>query len=222
MRFVIVGFGRVGSRTALLLREEGHNVVVIEEDPDRADVARKRGFEVITGPGTNRRTLEEAGIADADGIASLTGDANDDFEACMIGKEHGARTVMRIDEDYVPELYEGYKSQVDDVIYPERLGAAGAKTALLGGNVEAIADLTRSLQVVTVTVPEGAPIIGERVAAIDLDGDARIYAHGAEHDPMTIPLPGTTVAAGDRLAVLVSRDAMETVREHLIGARVVQ
>jgi hypothetical protein len=34
---------------------------------------------------------------------------------------------------------------------------------------------------------------------------------------MTIPLPGTEVAAGDRLALVVETDAMSEVREALLG-----
>lgn len=82
--FVIVGFGRVGSRTAVLLRGEGHRVVVVDADADRAAVAEKRGFGVVRGDGRSPRVLAAAGLEEADGIAALTGDV--DFEACMVGK----------------------------------------------------------------------------------------------------------------------------------------
>jgi len=36
----------------------------------------------------------------------------------MIGKEHGCRTVLRIDEDYREEIYEKYDADVDEIIYP--------------------------------------------------------------------------------------------------------
>lgn len=222
MRFVIVGFGRVGSRTALLLREEGHRVVVVDADYYQTEVAEKRGFDVVYGEGRNARILEDAGIAEADGIAALTGDVDSDFEACMLGKKHGCRTVLRVGQDYVKERYESYETHVDELVYPERLAAAAAKTALLGGDFEAIAELSRNLTVATVHVPDGAPIIGQRVAAIDLGSHGRIYAHGSDTTPMTIPLPGTAVEAGDCLAVLVENDALGTVRELLVGRPVTQ
>jgi len=37
MRFVIVGAGRVGLRTARVLAEEGHEGTVIETDPDQLE-----------------------------------------------------------------------------------------------------------------------------------------------------------------------------------------
>ena len=219
MNFVVVGYGRVGARTARVLLEEGHRVTVVENDETKIERAREAGFEVVEGDGSNESVLRRAGIEEADAVGGLTGDPNVNFAACMLGREFGCRTVMRISEDYRQEIYERYAEDVDEVIYPERLGAAGAKTALLGGNFNAIGDLTEQLQITTVVVPEGAPVVGERVTAIDLGADGRIYAHGRGRAEMTIPLPGTTVEAGDRLALVVERDAQESVRRTLLGER---
>ncbi len=217
MRIVIVGYGRVGSRTARILQEEGHDVTVVEVDDVKVDRARESGFEVVEGDGSEESVLERAGVADADAVGGLTGDPNVNFAACMLGKEHGCRTVIRVSEDYREEVYEKYVENVDEVVYPERFGAAGAKTALLGGNFNAIGDLTEGLQLTAVVVPAGAPVVGDRVSDLDLGSRARIYAHGRDKEEMTIPLPGTTVEAGDRLALIASQDSLADVRETLLG-----
>jgi trk system potassium uptake protein TrkA len=217
MRFVIVGYGRVGARAARVLSEEGHDVVVVENDEQKVERARKAGFEVVEGDGSNEAVLERAGIAEADAIGGITGDPNVNFAACMIGKEYGCRTVMRISEDYREEIYDQYAEDVDEIIYPERLGAAGAKTALLGGNFNALGDLTERLQLSTVTVPEGAPAVGKRITEIDLGPNARIYAHSHDREEMTIPLPGTEIRAGDQLALIIDLDAVDEVRAALLG-----
>ncbi|MGB9956745.1 potassium channel family protein [Haloferax prahovense] len=217
MNFVIVGYGRVGSRTARVLREEGHDVTVVDNNDKKVDRARDEGFEAVLGDGGTESVLQEAGIERADAVGGLTGDPNINFAACMLGKEYDCRTVMRISEDYRQEIYERYADDVDEIIYPERLGAAGAKTALLGGDFNAIGDLTDQLRLTTVTVPDGAPIVGEHVANIDLGADGRVYAHGREREPMTIPLPGIVVEPGDQLALLTERNALEQVRSKLLG-----
>ncbi|RDI72098.1 potassium channel family protein [Halopelagius longus] len=217
MRFVIVGYGRVGARTARVLNEEGHDVVVIDNDETKVERAREAGFEVIEGDGSNESVLRRAGVEDATAIGGLTGDPNVNFAACMIGAEFGCRTVMRISEDYRQEIYEQYADDVDDVVYPERLGAAGAKTALLGGNFNAIADLTEQLRLSTVTIPEDSPVVGEKVADVDLGEDGIVYAHGRAREAMTIPLPGTKIEAGDQLALVTERDALDDVRVTLLG-----
>lgn len=217
MRFVIVGYGRVGARTARILAEEGHDVVIVENNRDKVDRAREQGFDVVEGDGSNESVLVDAGLADADAIGAITGDPNINFAACMIGKEYGCRTVLRIDEDYRKEIYEQYAEDVDEIVYPERLGAAGAKTALLGGSFNAIGDLTEQLQLSVVRIPDGSPVVGQRVSDVELPPIARLYAHGHGREPMTIPLPGTEIEAGDHVALLVERDAVEEVRK-LLGA----
>lgn len=217
MRLIIVGFGRVGSRTARVLSEEGHDVVVVDNDSEKVERARSRGFTVVAGDATNLSVLEETGIDDAVAVGGLTGDPNVNFEVCMLAKEHGCRTVMRISEDFREEVYDEYERTVDEVIYPERLGAAGAKTALLGGNFNAISELTEQLQLVTVAVPADAPIVGQPVHDIRLEG-ARVYAHGRKREPLTIPLPGTTVEPGDRLALITETARAAEARNMLLGA----
>ena len=99
MRFVIIGAGRVGLRTARVLREEGHQVTLVEHDRDRAEYARDADFEVIHGDGSREDALREAGIEDADGLGALTSDLNVNFAACSIAKHNRTWTVLRVDED---------------------------------------------------------------------------------------------------------------------------
>ena len=215
MKFVIVGFGRVGMRTARVLQEEGHDVTIVDADAEKVERSREEGFQAVLGDCNDESVLEAAGIAETDAVAGLTGDLNANFAACMIGNEHGCRTVLRIDEDYREELYENYASEVDEVVYPERLGAAGAKTAMLGGDFDVLADLTENLTVTSIRIPEGSPVIGTRVVTLDLPGDAQVYAHGRDDEPMSIPLPRDTITANDRIAITAPPTAIEDIRASL-------
>ena len=124
-------------------------------------------------------------------------DSNVNFAACMVGNHYGCRTVLRIDEDYREDIYEKYASDVDEIIYPERLGAAGAKTALLGGDFNVVTELATNLQLTVFEIKDGSPALGSRISDLELPETARIYAHGREREPLTIPLPGTELKAGD-------------------------
>jgi len=216
MKFVIVGYGRVGIRTARILREEGHEVVVVDNDPEKADRARTEGFETIEGDASEENVLDQTGLETVDALGGLTGDLNVNFAACMVAKHYGCRTVLRIDEDYREEIYQKYADDVDEIIYPERLGAAGAKTALLGGDFSVVSDLTEKLQLSVFTLREGSPLIGERISSVDLPSTARVYAHGRERESLTIPLPGTRIEANDRIAVIVQTEAVEDVRQSVL------
>jgi trk system potassium uptake protein TrkA len=215
MKFVIVGFGRVGMRTARTLQSEGHDVTLVENVPDKVERAEAEGLTVVEGDGAEEDTLEAAGVADADAVAALTGDLNTNFSACMVAKHHGCRTVLRIDEDYREEIYRKYAEDVDEIVYPERLGAAGAKTALLGGNFNVLADITEQLSAASIEIPDGSPAVGMRVIEVELPGDARIYAHGRANEPMTIPLPQTEIEAGDSVAIMADPESVSAARKQL-------
>jgi trk system potassium uptake protein TrkA len=217
MRFVIIGAGRVGLRTARVLYEEGHEVVLIERDRDRADRARSAGFDVIEGDGSREEVLESADLDAADALGALTSDLNVNFVACMIAKHRGCRTVMRIDEDYREEIYRKYADEVDEIVYPERLGAIGAKNALLGGSIQAIADIAQNLQVLLVTVTEESPMHGYTISEVALPAQARVLAFGKRDESMGIPLPDDSLETGDRLAVLADFEALDEVRQLLVG-----
>jgi len=217
MRFVIIGTGRVGLRTGRVLREEGHEVTLIERDAKKAQRARDQGYEVIEGDGSREEILEQADLASADALGALTGDLNVNFAACMIGKHYGCRTVLRIDEDYREEIYRKYAEEVDEIIYPERLGAIGAKNALLGGDIRAIADIAQNLQVVELTVTDNAPTRGYTISELQLPADARVLAFGKANEALSIPSPDESLETGDRIVVLADFDVLSDVRQILVG-----
>lgn len=216
---MIVGAGRVGYRTARVLREEDHQVTLVERDPDRAARARTEEFTVVEGEGSREATLVEAGIASADAVGGLTGDLNTNFAACLIGHHHGCRTVMRVDEDYREGIYTQYADEVDAIVYPERLGAIGAKNALLGGDIRAIADVAEHLQIVVFSVTDDSPMRGYNMSEVSLPSTARILAFGKHGGSMGLPVPDDALEEGDRVAVLADFEVLADVRQLLTGQR---
>ncbi|TYT62917.1 potassium channel family protein [Natrialba swarupiae] len=217
MRFVIIGAGRVGLRTGRVLREEGHEVTLIERDEAKIRRARNQEFPVVDGDGSRESVLEDAGVANADVLGALTADLNVNFTACMIAKHYGCRTVMRIDEGYREEIYRKYADEVDEVIYPERLGALGAKNALLGGTIRAVADVAPNLQVVEVTVSDAAPVNGYTMDELELPANATILAFGKREADLEIPSADESLEDGDRIVVLADFDVLSDVRQLLVG-----
>ncbi|APW96584.1 potassium transporter Trk [Halobiforma lacisalsi AJ5] len=217
MRFVIIGAGRVGLRTARVLRDEGHEVTLVERDEPRVQRARNEAFTVVEGDGSREHFLEEAGIAEADALGALTGDLNVNFTACMIAKHYGCRTVMRIDEAYREEIYRKYADEVDEVIYPERLGAIGAKNALLGGTIRAIADIEQHLQVVELTITDAAPVNGYTISELELPADSRVLAFGKHDGELELPGEDESLEVGDRVVVLADFEVLSDIRQLLVG-----
>ena len=222
MQFVIVGAGRVGLRTARVLADEGHEATVIDNDPERLQGLwgdRLEIVDVVDGDGSREEDLLEAGIEGADAVGALTGDLTTNFIACMVAKAHGCRTVMRADDDYYQDIYRKYASDVDEVVYPERLGAIGAKNALVGGSIRAIADIAQSLQLVEFTVTDDSPMLGYTMSELELPGDADLLAFGKADEPMGLPHEDDSLELGDRLVALADFDALGDVRQVIVGER---
>ena len=57
---IVVGYGRVGSQLATLLRQRGVPLVVIEDDADLVEAARAAGLLAVRGNAANRRVMLEA------------------------------------------------------------------------------------------------------------------------------------------------------------------
>jgi len=217
MRFVIVGAGRVGLRTARALEDSGHEVVLIERDSAKVDRARAEGYDVIQGDATDEDLLLSADMEATDALGALTGDISTNFLACMVAKHHGCRTVLRIDEDYREEVYRKYASDVDEVIYPERLGAIVAKNALLGGNIRAVADIAQNLQLVELTVSSDSPMRGYTLSEIELPSNTELLAFGKAGEALAIPSADESLETGDTLAILADFDRLDDVRQLIVG-----
>jgi len=217
MRYVIVGAGRVGLRTARALRESGHEVVLVDRSHERVERARTDGFDVIEGDGSVEETLREAGLETADALGGLTGDLNTNFAACLIADHYDCRTVMRIDEDYREEIYRKYADEVDEVVYPERLGAIAAKNALLGGSVRAIADVAHDVQLVELTITDASPVRGYSISELELPANTRLLAFGKADEPLTVPTDDVSLERGDRLVVVAEFDVLGDVRNIVVG-----
>ena len=220
MRFVIVGAGRVGLRTARVLAEEGHEGTVIESDPDQLERLWSERLEIVDildGDGANEADLVDAGIEEADAVGALSGDVITNVMACLIGKSRGCRTVMRIDNEEYEGIYRKYAAEVDEVVYPERLGAIGAKNALLGGTIRAIANIASHLQLVEFTVTRDSPTRGYTLSELELPGDARLMAFGKEGTPLGLPHADDSLEEGDRVVALADFGALADVRRIIVG-----
>jgi CPA2 family monovalent cation:H+ antiporter-2 len=62
---ILIGFGRVGRQLALLLRERGVPLQVVDDDPDLVAQAHADGFPAIRGNAAADRVLKETHPQDA-------------------------------------------------------------------------------------------------------------------------------------------------------------
>jgi trk system potassium uptake protein TrkA len=109
MHIVIVGCGRVGSRLALGLIEDGHSVAIIDRKPEAFERLEPH-FQgtAITGIGFDRDLLIEAGIQRADALAAVTNGDNSNILIARVAKETFGveRVVARIYDPRRAAIYQ--------------------------------------------------------------------------------------------------------------------
>src|SRR5437899_2160 len=131
MRIVILGCGRVGARLAKLMEAEGHQVGIIDSDPQAFKRLPEdfRG-ETVLGTGIDVDVLKSAGIEHADAFAAVTNFDNTNIMACQVAKEiFGVSKVLaRI---YDPGREDLYHELGLETICPTTLISTTAKEILI-------------------------------------------------------------------------------------------
>jgi len=210
---IIAGGGRVGFQTAEILADRGHNVTIIErEEAVINSIADEWVATVIAGDATNPNIIEQAGIDDADVIAALTGETGLNLAVCLAAAELSPliRTVARIDR----AAGDSYTRFVDALVYPERAGAKTAANEIIGSDVQTLADVTATLDIMLIRIAEEAPAAGKQLSEVRFPDGTLVISDG-EGD--RVARPETTLTAGDRYLVAVEPAVADEVMNLLRG-----
>jgi len=211
LKIIIIGAGKVGCQIAKTLSSEKHDVTLIEKD-DVIRQSAQNSLDVLTilGNGANVRTLEEAGIKQADMIIAVTSSDEVNMIACMTAKQFGVpQKIARIRN---PEyLYANALSReklgIDLTINPERATAREIvkllKSPINVAQVQSFAG--GKVQLFELKVEESFPFINQQLKAITFKYPilvAAIY----RNDKIIIPGGEEKIIAGDNLYVLIKKD----------------
>jgi len=89
MKIVVIGYGRVGSRTVASLIERGHQISIIDKESSRLGRASElEDVELIQGNGIDVDTQREAGMGEADLLLAVTRDDNVNLMAAQVARSH--------------------------------------------------------------------------------------------------------------------------------------
>lgn len=171
----IAGGGRLGLRAAQLLDDRGHDVVIIERDPDRC----KRIHDayvgtVIEGDARRPGILQQVDPDRCDTLAALTGDTVTNAGICLAAKQMtDVHTVMRVTEEADLEEFEG---AADRILFPTEPAARVVANELVGAGVRSVEAITADLEILEIEVAEAAPAAGERLADVGFPRGSLIIA----------------------------------------------
>jgi trk system potassium uptake protein TrkA len=124
MKIVIIGAGEVGFYLAKRLSLEKHDLVVVDEDPEKCAHAQEAlDVSVVQGNASNQSVLREAGVESADMLIAASGIDEINILACMVASKMGVkRKIARVrNPDYYAEssILKAEDLGVDLFIHPE-------------------------------------------------------------------------------------------------------
>ena len=98
---ILCGYGRIGQEIAAQLQRDQAPLVVIENDPDRRDVAELNGLQVLQADATLDETLIDAGLGRCRSlVAALPGDAANLYVVLSArGLQPSCRLIARANSD---------------------------------------------------------------------------------------------------------------------------
>jgi trk system potassium uptake protein TrkA len=222
MFIIIVGGGKVGTYLARGLIKKQHEVVVIEKDPKKAQMMTNtlETDIAIVGDGCDPNVLIQAGIARADVVVADTGDDEDNLVVVLIAKKHSkARCIARVNNPKNKLIFESLGTeQPVSVISSTEIILAQIDDRLSPFNLEPLARVgSGDLELVQLTITDGSPARGKRVAELSLPRGSVIVAVDRGAGDVVIPNGDTTIDAGDDVIAMIKRDARQDVCAALVG-----
>ncbi len=227
MKVAIAGAGNVGQFIANDLADAGHEVLLIEQDPN----VISRSAPTLTGPWQNGGSIEwrtadacevtslrEADLGSVDVVVAATGDDEDNLVISLLAKQEFAvpRVVARVNHPKNEWLF-NENWGVDVSVSTPHLILALTEEALSVGSLVRLLQLEKGrARLVEVTLADDSPIIGPMIRDLDVPRDATFVAVLRE-DHVVVPRGDTVFQAGDEVIALVTPDSEDEIRRMLTG-----
>jgi trk/ktr system potassium uptake protein len=220
MRIVIAGAGNIGRHLAYDLTERGHQVSVIEQDPNTVDRAQldAPGGSFILGDACEPWVLDKAEVRASDVMVAATGDDEDNLVISLLSKqEYGVpHVVARVNHPKNEWLFTETWG-VDVPMSPPHVLTALVEEAVTVGDLVRLFKLERGhVTLLEITIDESASIAGRPLYELRLPQDSAIVAI-LRRGHVVIPQPETTLVAGDEIMAIATQEAEERLRATLLG-----
>ena len=220
MKVAIAGAGNVGTSIGEDLHAAGHDVLIIEKNPDL--VARLRptiDVEWLEGDACEVSTLQRAGLADVDVVVAATGDDEDNLVASLLAKQEFAvpRVIARVNHPKNHWLFNESWGIDISVSTPHLITALVGEAVSVGRLVRLFQLEGGAVALVEVTLADDAPVAQQAVRDVDIPRDATIVAV-IRDGHVIMPRGDTLLLPGDEVLALVTNEAEEQLRTMLTGA----
>ena len=218
MYIVIVGCSEVGFYLSRALAATGHEVAVIEREPQRYQVLTENlGIIALLGDGSDPDVLRRAGVERADAVVALTGVDATNLVICQIVRYmyQTPRTVTLVKDPKNEPIFE--EMGIDVVVNWINLALGALEAGVPGQPLRHLMALRQpGRELVCVSVPAGADIVGRRLNEVNLPPDSFISLV-VKRGHATLPTGQIMVEADDELVAVTSTGDEQLLYDILTG-----
>lgn len=205
MYLIIVGAGPVGASLVEMSVRDGHNVVLIEANAERAKQASEQfDARVVHASISEGGILEEAGASKADALVATTSDDSANLMTMFLGKDAGIKTLVAVVNDpRHQQMFE--RLGVHVLVDPEVIVARHLYYIVRQPSISEMVTLPGGAQVFEIRVEANSPLVGQSLTE---SGRAGLLQEGLvimflkRGHESRIPSGKSVLQADDELTVL--------------------
>jgi trk/ktr system potassium uptake protein len=218
MRVAIAGAGAVGRSIAQELLENGHEVLLIDKDPQAIKVEVVPRAEWLLADACEISSLDDAALERCQVVVASTGDDKANLVVSLLSKtEFGVpRVVARINHPKNEWLFNESWGVDVAVSTPRLLSALVEEAVSVGDLVRLMTFRQGEANLVELTLPEDAPLSGQRVGSVAWPDNTALVAILRE-GRVLVPSTDDTLEAGDELLFVATQDVEDELGE-LLGS----
>ncbi|MFO8052611.1 MAG: NAD-binding protein [Candidatus Omnitrophota bacterium] len=219
MYIVIIGAGRLGLILAKRLKEDKHQVCLIEKNRELCNslASKLDKIMIICGDATYSDVLREAKIEKADVSVAATSADEDNIIISYLAKDFFGikRTVSRVNDPRHIPLYKYMK--VDNPVDSTSIIARIVEEEASFSDVMNLLSIKKGrLSIIRVDIPEDSPVANKSLKDIKLPSSSVLISvlRGPE---IVIPSGSTTILPGDEIIAATLIDSETDLTRSLIG-----
>jgi trk system potassium uptake protein len=220
MYVIIIGAGKVGLNLGRELRAKGHEVTLVESDPQRfAAVEEEFEHQAQYGDGSELWVMERAGVERCEMLIAVTGDDEDNMLICQVAREkYGVeRIISRCNNPRNLQHFEllGVKPAVSATDLILRL----IEHEVPKYGLVHLLDLPQErLEIIEIEIQEGSFADGKEVQGLGLPDGSLVIAILRDGTGF-VPLADSVVEAGDELLLVLDTGLEDKITQRLSGPR---
>ena len=205
MRVAIAGAGAVGRSIARELIQNGHEVLLIDKDPNAIKPERVPDAEWLLADSCELSSLEEAKLESCDVVIAATGDDKVNLVTSLLAKTEFAvpRTVARVNHPNNEWLFSEAWGVDVNVSTPRIMSALVEEAVSVGDIVRLFTFRQGNANLVEITLPEDSPYVGKPVGLIPWPENTSLVTILRDGQVYT-PTEEQPVEAGDELLFVSS------------------